>query len=106
MIKSHETRMIADAELFELGKQFDALEERETELTGEQGLEVERDQVTHESIGGAKGEDVGLSGQLAGVPGGTVTEMDGEGRVSRDSLRRLALTNSGRATLWALLPDP
>jgi hypothetical protein len=47
----------------------------------------------------------GTDWQRAGLPGGTVTEMTVKGFVSRDALGRLALTNSGRAKLRALLPD-
>ncbi len=47
----------------------------------------------------------GTSWQRAGIPEETVTEMTVRGFISRDALGRLALTNSGRAALRALLPD-
>ncbi len=43
--------------------------------------------------------------QPAGIPEETVTAMTVRGFISRDALGRLALTNSGRAALRALLPD-
>ena len=43
--------------------------------------------------------------QRAGVTGETVTNMIVKGLVVRDALGRPALTDDGRATLRALLPD-
>ena len=43
--------------------------------------------------------------QRAGVTSEIVTALVVEGLVVRDALGRLVLTNSGRATLRALLPD-
>jgi hypothetical protein len=47
----------------------------------------------------------GTDWQRAGVIDETVTSLVVKGLVSRDALGRLVLTNSGRATLRALLPD-
>ena len=47
----------------------------------------------------------GTDWQRVGVPGEMVADMTVQGLVRRDVLGRLALTNSGRAALRALLPD-